>query len=156
MNAERDLGASAAVPPKPAARLRVTRVENVRFPPPAAAPAMPAGPERAGPLVILRVRGRIVVLDEASIEWIDGAGNYVKFHAGNEKIRVRGTLSGVGELLSPQFVRSCRSTIINLAAVHEFLRSASGDLVAVLRNGRRLTVGRHFRGNVETALAIRL
>ena len=136
-------------------RLRVTRVDDVRFPAAGAGPAALQQRERSGPLVILRMRGRILVVDEASIEWIDGAGNYVKFHAGKEKHRVRGTLASLDGVLSPQFVRSCRSSIINLAAVREFARTPCGDLVAVLRNGHRLTVGRRFRSKVEAALSSR-
>jgi two-component system LytT family response regulator len=138
-------------------RLRVTRVENDVFAAPgAAAPAFSHRRSRSGPIVILRVRGRIIVVDEASIDWIDGAGNYVKFHAGAEKHRVRGTLTSLEGVLSPQFVRSCRSTIINITAVHEFVRTSCADLVAVLRTGDRLTVGRRFRGNLEAALSIKL
>ncbi len=148
-----------APPARPAARLRVTRVENELFA--AAGPAgsaafAVAGRGKPGPVVILRVRGRVIVVDEATIGWIDGAGNYVRFHAGREKHRVRGTLGSLAGILSPQFVRSHRSTIINVAAVQEFVRTPFGDLVVVMRSGDRLTVGRSFRRNVEAAFAGRL
>jgi DNA-binding LytR/AlgR family response regulator len=73
-----------------------------------------------------------------------------------EKHRVRGTLKDLEKVLPPQFVRSHRSTIINAAAVHEFVRTPFGDLIAVLRSGARLTVGRTFRHSVEAAFAVRL
>jgi len=58
-----------------AARSRFTRVENERLA--ASGAAGPAVQSRGRPaaILVLRVRGRIVVVDEASIDWIDGAGN---------------------------------------------------------------------------------
>lgn len=143
-------------PPNVPGRRRVTRVENDLFAAPGAAPTFSHRRGRCGPIVILRVRGRIIVVEEASIDWIDGAGNYVRFHAGTEKHRVRGTLRSLEGVLSPQFVRSCRSTIVNITAIHEFVRTPCADLVAVLRTGDRLTVGRRFRANVEAALTVKL
>jgi two-component system LytT family response regulator len=142
--------------PKPAARFRFTRVENEHFAASSAAPLAVQSRSRPGPIFILRVRGRVIVVDEASIEWIDGAGNYVRFHVGMEQHRVRGTLKDLEGVLPPQFVRSHRSTIINVAAVQEFVRTPFGDLIAVLRTGDRLTVGRTFRRSVEAAFAVRL
>jgi len=142
--------------PEPTARLRFTRVENERFAASSSAGASVQSRSRPGPILILRVRGRVIVIDEASIDWIDGAGNYVRLHAGPERHRVRGTLKDLEAVLPPRFVRSHRSTIVNLAAVHEFVRTPFGDLIAVLRTGDRLTVGRAYRRTVEAAFAVRL
>jgi DNA-binding LytR/AlgR family response regulator len=148
--------AAGGRPSQPAPGLRVARVENELFTAAGAGPAVAHWQSRPGPIVILRVRGRVIVVDEASIGWIDGAGNYVRFHVGLEKHRVRGTLGSLEGVLSPRFVRSHRSTIINVAAVHEFVRTPFGDLIVVLRTGDRLTVGRRFRRNVEAAFAGKL
>ena len=142
--------------PEPTARLRFTRVENERFAASSSAGAAVQGRSRPGPILLLRVRGRVIVVDEASIDWIDGAGNYVRLHAGWERYRVRGTLKDLEEVLPPRFVRSHRSTIVNLAAVHELVRTPFGDLIAALRTGDRLTVGRTYRRNVEAAFAVKL
>jgi DNA-binding LytR/AlgR family response regulator len=141
---------------KTTTRYRFTRVENERFAASNAAPMAVQCQNRPGPILILRFRGRVIIVDEASIERIDGAGNYVRFHVGMEKHRVRGTLKDLERILPLQFVRSHRSTIINVAAVHEFVRTPFGDLIAVLRSGARLTVGRTFRRSVEAAFAVRL
>ena len=142
--------------PQPTARLRFTRVENARY---AASSSVHDAVQRRsgpGPVLILRVRGQVIVVDEANIDWIDGAGNYVRLHAGHERHRVRGTLKDLEGVLPPRFVRSHRSTIINVAAVQEFVRTPFGDLIALLRTGDRLTVGRTYRRNVEAAFAVRL
>lgn len=141
---------------KTTAPYRFTRVENERFAASNAAPLAVQHRNRQGPILILRFRGRVIVVDEASIERIDGAGNYVRFHVGMEKHRVRGTLKDLVTVLPSQFVRSHRSTIINVTAVHEFVRTPFGDLIAVLRSGARLTVGRTFRRSVEAAFAVKL
>jgi len=141
---------------QPTARLRFTRVENERFA--AASSARGVVQSRSGPgaILILHVRGRVIVVDEASIDWIDGAGNYVRLHAGQERYRVRGTLKDLEDVLPARFLRSHRSTIVNVAAVQEFVRTPFGDLIAVLRTGDRLTVGRTYRRHVEAAFAVRL
>jgi DNA-binding LytR/AlgR family response regulator len=141
---------------QPTARLRFTRVEDERFA--ASSSARGAVQSRGGPgaVLILHVRGRVIVVGEASIDWIDGAGNYVRLHAGKERYRVRGTLKDLEDVLPARFVRSHRSTIVNVAAVQEFVRTPFGDLIAVLRTGDRLTVGRTYRRIVEAAFAVRL
>jgi len=143
-------------PSQPAARLRFTRVVDERFAAASSAPVAFLSQSRPGPILILRVRGRVIIVDEASIDWIDGAGNYVRLHAGQDRHRVRGTLKDLEEVLPRQFVRSHRSTIINVAAVREFVRTPFGDLIAVLRTGDRLTVGRTYRRHVEAVFAVRL
>ena len=143
-------------PSQPAARLRFTRVENERFAASTSAGAAVHSRSRQGAILVLRVRGRVIVVDESSIDWIDGAGNYVRLHAGQERHRVRGRLKDLEAVLSPRFMRSHRSTIVNLAAVREFVRTPFGDLVAVLRTGDRLAVGRTYRRHVEAAFAVRL
>jgi DNA-binding LytR/AlgR family response regulator len=114
----------------------------------------------SGAKISLRVHGRrVIVVDESAIEWIAGAGNYVRVHVGAAKHQVRGTLKDVEEVLagaSERFVRVHRSTIINLRSVREFGRTQYGDLIALLSNGQRLTVGRVYRGKVEALLGTRL
>ena len=113
-----------------------------------------------GAMISLRVRGRrVIVVDESAIECVDGAGNYVRIHVGAAKHQVRGTLKEVEKVLAGagrHFVRVHRSTIINLRSVREFGRTQYGDLIAVLRGGQRVTVGRFYRGKVEALLGTRL
>jgi two-component system LytT family response regulator len=100
----------------------------------------------------------VIVVDASAIECVDGAGHYVRIHVGAAKHEVRGTLKGVEEVLAgagQHFVRVHRSTIINLRSVREFRRTQYG-VVAVLRGGQRLTLGRAYRGKVEALLGTRL
>ena len=139
-----------------AAKLGVSRVDSHRYAAFHYAHSAIQGSGSSGPLVMLRVMGRVIVVDQASIEWIDGAGKYLRFHVGQDTHRVRGTMNDAARTFPPPFVRSHRSTIINLAAVNEFVRTPFGDLVAVMRTGDRLTVGRTYRCNLRAVFAVRL
>jgi two-component system LytT family response regulator len=104
--------------------------------------------------LVLRLKRRLVLLDEAEIDCIDGAANYVRINVGPTTHRVRSTLGEIERALpADRFLRLQRSTIVNLAAVRELVRGPYGDLAAVLANGRRLTVGRAYRRKVVAALA---
>ena len=112
-----------------------------------------------GAKIILRIRGRVIVVDEGEIDWVDGAGNYVRIHVGPAKHQVRGTLKDVEQVLAgagERFVRVHRSTVVNIHSVREFLRTPYGDLIAVLRGGQRLAVGRVYRSKIEALLETRL
>jgi two-component system LytT family response regulator len=103
--------------------------------------------------MMLRAKGRLVLVDKASIDWIDAVGNYVRFNVAGQTYQVRATLSEVEHALpAGRFLRMHRSTIVNLDAVKEFVRVPYGDLVALLKSGRRLTVGRRYRSSIAAAL----
>src|SRR5258708_2740115 len=78
----------------------------------------PAAGEAAPRRVMLRVKGRLILVDEAAVHWIDAAGNHVRFNLAAASVRVRATLSDVERSLPPgRFLRVHRSTIVNLDAV---------------------------------------
>ena len=148
---------------RPNSNVRIARVDTrQRRPIGSAGNAVSDFPETGslGAKISLRLRGRrVIVVDESAIECVDGAGNYVRIHVGAAKHQVRGTLKEVEEVLArtgEHFVRVHRSTIVNLRSVREFGRTQYGDLIAVLRGGQRLTVGRVYRGKVEALLGTRL
>jgi two-component system, LytTR family, response regulator len=139
--------------PEPNARLRFSRVESERFAASSSTGAAVQSRGGQGAILILRLRGRVIAVEEAGIDWIDGAANYVRLHAGPERHQVRGTLKDLEAVLPSRFVRSHRSTIVHLAAINKLVRTPFGDLVAVLRTGDRLTVGRAYRRQVAAAFA---
>lgn len=91
-----------------------------------------------------------------SIDWIEAARDYVRLHVGAKSHLVRKTLSGMaGELDPTRFLRIHRSTIVNIDRIRELQTLFRGDLVAVLESGRRLTVSRSRREELERALRAR-
>ncbi len=143
--------------PRGAGDVRIARVD-ARQRAAGAAPEL-LGQGTLGAKIILRIRGRVIVVDEGEIEWIDGAGNYVRIHVGAARHQVRGTLKEVEQVLAgagERFVRVHRSTVVNIHTVREFLRTPYGDLIAVLRGGQRLAVGRVYRAKIEALLETKL
>jgi two-component system LytT family response regulator len=115
----------------------------------------PAAGEAAPRRVMLRAKGRLILVDAAAVHWIDAAANHVRFNLASGSHKVRATLADVERSLpAGRFLRIHRSTIVNLDAVTEFARGRYGDLVAVLRTGKRLSVGRRYRKALQANVSI--
>ncbi|MEO8504391.1 MAG: LytTR family DNA-binding domain-containing protein [Acidobacteriota bacterium] len=100
--------------------------------------------------LLIRSGGRIVLVKVEDIDWIDGAGNYLKVHVGREAYLLRHTMAGIEERLDPRrFLRIHRSTIVHVDRIVELQTAYSGEYVAVLRNGTRLVISRSYRGKLE-------
>lgn len=105
----------------------------------------------------VRSGGRIALVQVAEIDRIQAADNYVTLHAGGREYLLRETMGKLEQSLDPQrFVRIHRSTIVPLDRVRELQPSFRGDLIVVLRDGTRLTLGRAYRAAVERALGRKL
>ena len=98
------------------------------------------------PKLWIRSKGRILALDTAEIEWVDGAANYVRIHTAGQVHRLRHTLSSLeAKLGSNRFQRIHRSTIVNVDAIVELVPHSSGELVAIMGSGQRVSVSRSYR-----------
>jgi two-component system LytT family response regulator len=101
----------------------------------------------------VRNNGHVLFLAFEEIEWIEAAGNYVRLGAGGESHLLRDTMSAVeGKLPRDRFLRIHRSALVNLEAVRELHPNPHGDLVVVLRSGKRLPLSRGCRDRLEGAL----
>ena len=98
-------------------------------------------------LVSVGSKRKSVPTDE--IEWLSAAGNYVVVNwAGGEGL-VRETLGGLAARLDPQvFVRSHRSTVLNLGKVAHATPLADGSWRATLQSGADIVVSRTYRDEV--------
>jgi two-component system LytT family response regulator len=100
--------------------------------------------------LLVRAGGRIVVVKLADLDWVDGAGNYLKLHCGKNVYLLRHTLGGLEGRLDPRrFLRIHRSTIVNVDRVAELQTSSSGDYVLVLEDGTRLPMSRGYRHQLD-------
>ena len=98
-----------------------------------------------------RENTRLVIADD--IDWIEAAGVYVTLHAGQDEHLYRAGLGEVTSRLDPfQFVRIHRSCTINLRSVASFERRSHGEFHVVLKTGKRLTLSRSYRAQVESVL----
>lgn len=100
--------------------------------------------------IVVRDRGRTILLRLDEIDWIEAAGNYVRLHVGKDKHLVRETMNAIEQKLDPNvFLRVHRSTIVNLERIRELLPASHGDYEVVLRDGTHLTLSRVYRERVE-------
>jgi two-component system LytT family response regulator len=94
-------------------------------------------------------RGRTVLIDTASIDWIQAADNYVTVHIDGREHLVRETLGVLERQLDPdRFARIHRSTIVNLDRIAQVEPATHGDGIVQLRDGTRLALSRTRRERV--------
>ena len=90
--------------------------------------------------------GRVVFLSASDIDWIEAEGNYVRIHSAGAADLVRGTVAAFEGRLDPdRFRRIHRSYVVNIDRVAAVEPLFHGELVAVMKDGRRLPVGRRYR-----------
>lgn len=117
----------------------------------AAQPSLPAG--RYLQRVMLKTGGRVTFLRVEDIDWIEAEGDYVRLHAGGSRHLVRDTMKRLEEQLDPsRFVRTHRSTIVNLDRIKELHPFFHGDYLIVLRDGTELKLSRSRRRSLEERL----
>ncbi|MFB6248972.1 MAG: LytR/AlgR family response regulator transcription factor [Salinibacter sp.] len=96
-------------------------------------------------------RLRVVPLEE--VRWIEADDGFVFAHTTGGRYRTDFTLGELEERLPPDgFVRTHRSTIVNLDAAYEFVPEPSGTAKLRLRDGTEVKVARRRSDEVEAAL----
>jgi two-component system LytT family response regulator len=108
---------------------------------PAGLEALAAGRTDAA---LLRVAGRLQVVEHAGVRYVEAAGNYVRVHGAGRTWLVRGTIANVVERLGGGLVRVHRSYAVRLAEVAEVLRPDGNDPSARLRGGDEVPIGRTY------------
>jgi two-component system, LytTR family, response regulator len=92
----------------------------------------------------------IFFLRTDEIDWVEAAGNFVRFHCGGKAWLHRETMSRLEAKLDPEkFVRIHRSTIVAVEAVKELQPLFHGDYTVVLRDGTELTLSRNHRPRLQ-------
>ncbi len=96
-------------------------------------------------------RLRVVPLD--NVRWIEADDGFVFAYTEDGRYRTELTLSDLEERLPPDdFVRTHRSTIVNLDAAYEFVPEPAGNATLRLRDGTEVKVARRRADEVEAAL----
>ena len=110
--------------------------------------------------LIVRDAGRMRVVPLDGVAWIEADGYHARVHAGGRTYLMRESLDSLaGRLPRARFVRSHRSSIVNVALVSELRARRDGSHVAVLGGGvevevsrRRVPAVRAALGGLETVL----
>jgi len=100
--------------------------------------------------------GRALFLPVDRIDRIEAERNYVNIVAGEERCRLRATLSAVASRLDPtHFLRINRSTVVRLDAVESMTEWSHGDYKVRMRDGTSLIWSRRYRDAAEQEFGIR-
>jgi two-component system LytT family response regulator len=101
----------------------------------------------------VRLRGEVVFIKVASIDWIAAAGNYVRLYNGTESHLLRESLQNVAAELDPAvFLRVHRSAIVNIERVRKLIPAADGSLSIVLHNDTAIPLGPTYHAALEQVL----
>ena len=99
--------------------------------------------------VVVKTRGRVLLLKMDEVDWIETAANYVELHAGKQSYLLRETLNSLDEKLDPRrFVRVHRSSIVNLDRIQELQAWSHGDFIVLLKDGTKLRMSRRYKQNL--------
>ncbi|HEX4311179.1 MAG TPA: LytTR family DNA-binding domain-containing protein [Acidobacteriaceae bacterium] len=99
------------------------------------------------------VRGRILFVSVAEIDWIEAEGNYARLHVAGKIYDIRETLQALMDKLDPRdFVRIHRSTIVNIHRVREVQPWFQGSHIVLLNTGEQVRMSRYQRDAVERLL----
>lgn len=102
--------------------------------------------------LVLRSAGKVVLVDMSDVDWMTGAGDYVRLHTASKSHLVRETLRELEGRLDQDFVRVHRSTIVRLSAIRQIVRRSNGRWEVELPDGSRRAVSRSGRQVLEQAL----
>jgi two-component system LytT family response regulator len=101
--------------------------------------------ERGAPSVLVKKRGRVLVLRPDEIDHVEAFGDYVRLYVGKDVHLLRGTLGEMERRLGPAgFVRIHRSRLVNWQRVREYVDDREHDAEVVLASGARLAASHGF------------
>jgi two-component system LytT family response regulator len=100
--------------------------------------------------ISVKTGGRILLVDLATVDWMEADDNYVRLHCGNREHVVRETLGTLERQLDPEcFIRIHRSVVVRIDRILEFHPATHGDMDVVLRDGTQLTMSRTWRARAR-------
>ncbi len=108
-------------------------------------------PERR---IAIKVGGRVLLLEQDQVDWIEADGNYVRVRAGSESYSLREGIGHFHRRLDPKlFVRIHRSIIVNVRRIRELQPCNSGEYMVVLKDGKELSCSRGYRSGLRSIIA---
>ena len=100
--------------------------------------------------LVIKGRGQVVFVEVPEIDWIESAGYYACLHVGSQTHVMRRTLTELErDLGDEKFMRTHRSSIVNLDRVQGLDLQDGGDYEVLLKSGTRLQLSRRFRKEVQ-------
>jgi two-component system LytT family response regulator len=113
-----------------------------------------ASPQSHLKRLVVRSAGKTVFVDVESVDWIQGAENYVELHAGRVSHLLHVTMNNLEKSLDPEiFLRVHRSIIVNLCRIRDLQPGAHGEYLITLRDGTRLQSGRTYADRLRAVVS---
>ena len=101
---------------------------------------------------VVRLRGRMLLIQAGDVDWLQAEDNYVRIHSGTASYLHRETLSNLTAKLNPRkFVRVHRSALVNVDKIREVLLR-DGEYQLLLINGSRVGLSRTYRDDFFTKI----
>lgn len=126
--------------------------ESLEKPPHAGIDARTATPSFATRIVV-KERGRVVLVRTDEIAWIEAADYCAKLHVRERAYVIRESMKSLAARLDPaHFFAVSRSAIVNLDRVREIQSFARGSHIVILSDGTRVTLSRARREVLERRL----
>jgi two-component system LytT family response regulator len=102
----------------------------------------------------VRVGGRIRLVTDEEVGWMESAGNYVRLHTAAGRLPLRAAMKDLEATLDPaRFLRIHRSIIVNLSAVAHLEPEGDGEYTVVLKSGERLGSSRSYGEKLRSLFA---
>ncbi|MEO7967126.1 MAG: response regulator [Gemmatimonadaceae bacterium] len=96
--------------------------------------------------ILVRDRGRVLILEIPGIDWVEADGDYVRLHSAGRAHLLRETMATMqASLREYRFARVHRSAIVNVARIVELRPLTSREYEVVLQDGTRLRLSRRYR-----------
>ncbi len=99
---------------------------------------------------------RLYPLDPNQIDFVESAGNYVKYHLAQLSYVARESIKRLDVMLAPAgFIRIERSLLVNIRAIAYVQPIGHGTFAFTLTAGARLRSGYAYRDTILSALPLR-
>jgi len=117
----------------------------------------PADAGRDIPLLLIGERGqRLYPLRPVDIDYVESAGNYVKYMCGGGEYIARELMKELENRLRPLgFIRIERSLLLNVCAIEYIERAGHSAFEFTLQSGVRLHSGANYRATILQVLPLR-
>jgi two-component system LytT family response regulator len=100
--------------------------------------------------ILIKDRGKVIIVNESDIDWVEAEGDYVRVHAGGRGHLLRETMSAIAKRLDPaRFARIHRSTIVNVSRIRALKPHPNREYTVVLRDGTQLKLSRGYRNALQ-------
>ena len=122
--------------------------------------AMPQLQKLSGPghpMIAIKAKGRILLIDPGDVVAVQAEGNYVSLQRESDSYLLRESISRVAEKLKPYgFIRIHRSALVNTSFVVEIKPYSTGKCGVRVKSGKEYAVTSGYKKNLKPLTEFRI